>query len=105
MCDELDDDYNPDIYTLTHEDGKEETFELLYIMEYKGKNYFALVPYFEDEDDMLEDDGDLIILRGEMDGDQEMMVSIDDDHEYQEVGKLFIEKLEKIFEQDIYEDE
>ncbi len=99
-------DYNPDIYHLIDEEGVEQAFELLDIMEHKGQSYFALTPFYENEEDYIDDDGDLIILKSEMDeNDDEVMVSIDDEDEYQEVGALFIEKLTDFFENIVYEDE
>lgn len=95
-------EYNPDIYTLVDEEGVEQVFELLDVMELEDERYFALIPYYEDADELLDDDGDLIILKSQMDGDEEMMVSIDDDEEYQRVGSIFLEKLSEMFD---YEDE
>lgn len=95
-------EYNPDIYTLVDEEGVEQTFELLDVMELEGERYFALVPYYESTDELLDDDGDLIVLKSQMDGDEELMVSIDDEEEFQRVGNIFLEKLADMFE---YEDE
>lgn len=101
----LDLDTNPDIYTLVDEEGVEQMFEMLDVMEHNGNRYFALTPFFENPDEMLEEDADLVILKSEMDGEDEMMISIDDDEEYQEVGHLFLEKLTEYFEGIIFEDE
>ena len=100
MADEQ--EYNPDLYTLVDEEGVEQTFELLDVMELDGERYFALIPYYEDPDELVEDDGDLIVLKSQMDGDEELMVSIDDEEEYQRVGNLFLEMLSELFD---YEDE
>ena len=100
MADEQ--EYNPDLYTLVDEEGVEQTFELLDVMELDGERYFALIPYYDDPDELVEDDGDLIVLKSQMDGDEELMVSIDDEEEYQRVGNLFLEKLSELFD---YEDE
>lgn len=104
MADEM--DFNPDIYTLIDEEGVEQTFELLDVMELEDERYFALVPYFGEPEEAVEDDGDLIILKSFMDenGD-EMMISIDDEDEYQRVGGIFLEKLSQMFEDELLEDE
>lgn len=95
-------DYNPDIYTLVDEEGVEQAFELLDVMDIDGDTYFALIPYYENPDDMIEDDGDLIVLKSLMDeNDEEMMVSIDDEEEYQRVGNIFLEKLSRMFEDEL----
>jgi len=96
MADEM--DFNPDIYTLIDEEGVEQAFELLDVMELEDERYFALVPYFGEPEEAVEDDGDLIILKSFMDenGD-EMMISI--------VGGIFLEKLSQMFEDELLEDE
>jgi uncharacterized protein YrzB (UPF0473 family) len=91
-------EYNPDLYTLVDEEGVEQVFELLDIMEVEGQRYFALTPYFENPEDSLDDDGDLIVLKSQMVDGDEMMVTVDDDDEHQRVGELFIEKISAIFE-------
>lgn len=97
---------NPDIYTLVDEEGVEQTFELLDIMELDGERYFALVPYYDNPNDVVDDDGDLIILKSQFDDeDEELMVSIDDEEEYQRVGNIFLEKLSKIFDEELYGEE
>lgn len=97
---------NPDIYTLVDEEGVEQTFELLDIMELDGERYFALVPYYDNPNDVVDDDGDLIILKSQFDDeDEELMVSIDDEEEYQRAGNIFLEKLSKIFDEELYGEE
>ena len=40
-------EYDPEnLYTLTDETGKEQTFELLDVMDVQGRRYFALTPLF-----------------------------------------------------------
>lgn len=96
------DEYTPDIYTLEDEDGNETAFELLDVMDYEGEKYFALTPYFEDAEEMLEYDGEVVILKSVFEGDEEMMVTIDDDEEYERVGAVFLERLREMYD---FEDE
>ncbi len=93
-------DYTPDIYTLVDEDGEEHQFEMLDEMEIDGQTYFALIPYFEDPDESLSGDGDLIVLKSEIVDGEEMMASIDDDDEYEKVGNIFLDKLAMLFEEE-----
>ena len=108
MADEIEldsDDYNPDIYTLIDEEGIEQTFELLDVMEIDDDRYFALIPFFEEPEETLDDDGDLIILKSQIDDDgQEMMISIDNDDEYQRVGEIFLDKLSQMFEEELMDE-
>lgn len=103
MADEI--EYNPDIYTLIDEEGVEQAFELLDVMEIEEERYFALVPYYDEPAEAVDDDGDLIILKSQMDknGD-ELMISIDDDEEYQRVGEIFLDKLSQMFEEELLEE-
>ena len=79
-------EFNPDIYTLVDEEGVEQTFELLDVMDLEDDRYFALVPYFENPE--MDENG------------EELMVTIDDEDEYQRVGHIFLEKLSSMFEED-----
>ena len=92
-------EYNPDLYTLVDEEGVEQTFELLDIMEVDDDRYFALRPYYEDPEDILDDTAELIVLKSQMDeNDEELMISIDDEEEYQRIGQMFLEKLSTYFD-------
>ncbi len=98
-------EYTPDLYTLEDEDGNEQVFEMLDTMEFEGEKYFALTPYYEDPDEMLEDSGEVVILKSEFEGDEEMMVSIDDDDEYDRVGEVFMKRIEAMFDFDDEEED
>ncbi|MBR4554761.1 MAG: DUF1292 domain-containing protein [Ruminococcus sp.] len=101
----MENEYTPDLYTLEDENGKEQVFELLDVMEFEGEKYFALTPYYEDPDEMLEDQGEVVILKSEFENDEEIMVSIDDEEEYDRVGEVFMKRIEEMFEFDDEEDE
>ena len=96
---------SPDIYTLIDEEGNEQAFELLDVMEVDDQRYFALIPYYENPAESLEDDGDLVVLKSEMVDGEEMMATIDDDDEYDRIGAMFLERLDNLFEEDEDEEE
>lgn len=96
MSEEL--DFTPDLYTLVDEEGKEQTFEMLDAIEEAGERYFALVPYHDNPEELLESDGDLVILKSQMDGDEEILASIDDDDEFDRIGAIFMKRIEEMFE-------
>lgn len=98
MSEEL--DYTPELYTLEDEDGKEQTFEMLDAMEYEGERYYALVPYQESPEELIEDDGELVILKSRTEGDEEFLDSIDDDEEFDKIGALFLKRIEDMFDED-----
>ncbi|MFT3952450.1 MAG: DUF1292 domain-containing protein [Oscillospiraceae bacterium] len=96
MSEEL--DYTPDLYTLIDDDGVEKTFEMLDAMEVDGEQYYALVEYAEEADDVLENDGEVVILKSVMEGDEEIMASIEDEAEYERIGTMFMARLENLYE-------
>ena len=92
-------EYTPDLFTLEDEEGNEQEFELLDVMEYEGEKYYALTPYYGDQkEDMLEDDGEVVILKEEeLEDGETMLVSIEEDDEYEKIGALFLERLNEIY--------
>ncbi len=91
-------DYNPDLITLSDDSGKEYTFEVLDAIETDDGRYLALLPTFEDPQKMLNDSGELVIVKvGEEDG-EEYYYEIEDDDEYETVADAFIDRLEDFFE-------
>ncbi len=87
-------DYNPDLITVTDEDGEEHTFEILDRIENDVAKYAAVVPVYDDPEDMLEDDGELIILRVEEEDGETYLCPIEDDDEFDEIGAIFQQRLE-----------
>ena len=88
------------LYTLEDEDGNEQEFELLDELEYQDAWYCALIPYYEKEEDLLNDDGEFFVLKREMIDDEEMLCTIEDDAEYETVGNLFLERLNTWYEEE-----
>jgi len=93
-------EYNPDIITLADDEGKEWTFEVLDAIETDEARYLALLPTFEDPQKMLDDSGELVIVKvGEEDG-EEYFYEIEDDDEYETIADAFVDRLEDFFEID-----
>ena len=91
-------DYDPDIVTLSDDDGKEYTFEVIDAIESDEGRYLAMLPVFDDPKDMLQDSGELVIVKvGEENG-EEYFFEIEDDDEYEFVADTFIERLQDFFE-------
>lgn len=88
------------LYTLVDEEGVEQTFEMLDTMEVDGKQYYALIPVFDDPQEQLESDGELVVLTSEVVDGEEYMASIDDDEEYERIGNLFLDRLNSMFEEE-----
>ena len=88
------------LYTLEDEEGNEQEFELLGEMEYQDAVYCALIPFYEKEEEMLQDDGEFIVLKKEMIDGEEMLWTIEDDAEYEKIGEMFIKQFEDLFDVD-----
>ena len=93
-------DYNPDIITLSDDSGKEYTFEVLDAIETDDARYLALLPTYDDPQKMLDDSGELVIVKvGEENG-EEYFYEIEDDDEYETIADAFVDRLENFFEID-----
>ncbi len=94
-------DLGADLYTLVDEEGVEQTFELMDTYETdEGELYYALVPYYENPEDMVEADTELVVLRSEEDENgEETLVSIDDDAEYERIGQIFMDRLSETYDE------
>lgn len=94
-------EYNPDIVTLSDDDGKEYTFEVLDAIETDTGRYLAMLPVYDDPQKMLEDSGELVIVKvGEEAEGDEYYYEIEDDDEYETIADAFVERLEDYFEID-----
>ena len=92
-------DYDPDIGTVVDEDGKEHQFEILDRIETDDdKRYVAMIPVFEGGEDVLEDSGELIILRVIEENGESYLEPIEDEEEFDEIGKIFEDRLSDMFE-------
>lgn len=93
-------EYNPDLITLSDDDGKEYTFEVLDAIETDESRYLALLPTYEDPKKMLEDSGELVIVKVEEENGEEYYCEIEDDDEYETIADAFVDRLEDFFEID-----
>ncbi len=93
-------EYNPDIVTVIDEHGHEHIFEELDRIETDdGKRYVALLPVYDSDEEVLDADGELIILKVEEEADGETYLApIEDDEEFNEIGEIFEERLSEFFE-------
>ncbi len=93
-------DYTPELYTLCDEDGVEQTFEMVDYYEEGDNRYYAMIPYYEDPNDLIANNGELVILKADDTSGEEMLVTIDDDNEYDRIGAIFLERLENFYDGD-----
>lgn len=83
-----------EFYTLTDEEGNELEFEMIGQCEYKGATYFAMIPADSAEDDEF---CEYTILKSIVEDGEEILVSIDDDEEFDDVADYF----DDLFSQEI----
>lgn len=94
----MSEEYNPDIITLEDDDGKEYTFEVLDRIETDEARYIALLPVYDKPEEMLQDSGELVILKVAEENGEEYFVDIEDDAEYDMIADAFTDRLQDIFE-------
>lgn len=78
-----------ELITLTDENGKEEQFAILCVLEHQGTTYYALLPVKPQDG---EEDGYVLLKVEEEDG-EEILATVDDDDEFNEVADLIDEEL------------
>lgn len=82
----MNEDFGNDIITITDDDGNEYVLEHLHTLEHKGCVYMAFLPTDINEDD---EDYGLIILKVIEENGEEILGSVDDPDELEEVYELF----------------
>lgn len=105
---EIDGEVEPYIVSVLDEDNVEHKFEMIDAIETDTDRYLALLPVFDNVTDIIDDDGDLVILKVLKDGDEEILVTIDDEEEFEEIVGIFEERLSELFdfeEDDDYKNE
>ena len=99
MSDEF--DLGPDIVTVVDDDGKEHTFEELDRIETDdGSRYVALLPVYDDDVEILEGDGDVLILKVLEEDGESYLVQIDDDDEFDRIGNIIEDRLIEKYEEE-----
>ena len=93
-----DNEYGPDLLTLVDDVGQEHEFEIVDSSEHNGGQYVALVANYDDPDESLQDDGELVILKSVMDDGEEFLEAIEDEAEFDEIAAIFMERLEDLFD-------
>jgi uncharacterized protein YrzB (UPF0473 family) len=79
---DMNDQLEPDRVTLTDEEGVEREFDIIGSLEMDGNEYFALVAVEGDEDEY-------IILKVVEENGEEVLITIDDDDEFDRVADAF----------------
>ncbi len=83
-----------DILTLVDDDGNEHEFEVADTLEQDGKRYMALVPIFDGAEDLLHDDGELVVLQVVDKDGEEFLEAIADEAEFDKIAEIFMNNLQ-----------
>lgn len=101
MTDKFDENYGPDIVSVVDEEGVEHTFEELDRIETDDGRFIALLPIYNEAEEILDSDGELIILSVVEDEDGETYLEpIEDEKLFNSIGQIFEERLADYFEFD-----
>ncbi len=92
-------EYGNDILTLEDETGAEHSFEVLDAIDTGENRYLALTPVFDGPEELLEDSGDLVIVKVITDENgEEILVTIDNEEEMDAVADIFMERWEQDYD-------
>ena len=86
----MEQDYGANYISITDEDGVEYELEVLSAVTYKGAEYLALTPADADED---AEELEVSILKSVMDGDEPVLVTVEDDDELEAVYDLLMQTM------------
>ncbi len=101
MTDNYEENFGNNIVSVVDEEGVEHTFEELDRIETDNGRYIALLPIYTEAEEILDGDGELIILSVVEDEDGETYLEpIEDEALFNEIGEIFEERLADYFEFD-----
>ncbi|MCD7810868.1 MAG: DUF1292 domain-containing protein [Ruminococcus sp.] len=97
-------EYTPELVELIDEDGNKKDFELVDAAEIDGEQYFLLIPAAED-DNFLNEDCELVVLKAVEDNGEEIFASIDDDEEFEKVYSFFMERIKSYLDETDFDED
>lgn len=97
--------YEPDIISVNDEDGNEILFELLERYETDDDVYVAITRYYETDEEIVEGDYEVIILKVVNDDGEEYLAEIEDEMEYEQISDILMAKVEEKYEVEYFEPE
>ncbi|MBD5159230.1 MAG: DUF1292 domain-containing protein [Ruminococcus sp.] len=92
-------EFTPELFELIDQYENKRCFELVSAVEMNGEQYYAMLPAIEDEN-FLDVDLELVILKVVEENGEEVLASIDDDSEFEEVSRYFDEYIQQIYDEE-----
>lgn len=95
--------YEPDILSVTDDNGNEILFELLERYETEDNVYVAITEYHDDAEEIVEADFEVIILKVVEEDGEEYLAEIEDEDEYEQVSDILLAKVEENYEVEYFD--
>lgn len=95
--------YEPDILSVTDDDGNEIMFELLERYEDDGNTYVAITEYHDDAEEIVDADYEVIILKVLEDKGEEYLSEIEDEAEYEKYSEILMAMIEDKFDVEYFD--
>lgn len=97
--------YEPDLISVTDEDGNEIVFELLERYETDDNVYVAITEYHDDAEEIVEADNEVIILKVLEEDGEEYLAEIEDEVEFEQASDILMSMVEEKFNVEYFEPE
>lgn len=97
--------YEPDIISVTDDNGEEILFELLERYENGGNTYVAITEYRDDAEEIVEADYEVLILKVLEDDGNEYLSEIENEDEFNQVSDVLMKMVEEKFEVEYFDPE
>ena len=88
----MSEEYGNDIISLMDEEGNETEYEMIDAVELDGQTYVALLPLYENPEDIVEEDYQVVILKMVEEDGEEILLTINDEAEFDAVWQAFEEQ-------------
>ena len=94
----MSEEYGNDIVTVVDDEGNQHEFEIVDAIETDDGRYVALVPVYDNPSDLINDDGELVILTVKEENGEDLLLPIEDDDKFEEIAEIFEERLADLYE-------
>ena len=94
----MSEEFGNDLVTVVDDEGNQHQFEIVDAIETDDGRYVALLPVYDNPADMVDGDGELIILTVKEEDGEDLLLTIDDDEEFEEIADIFEERLADLYE-------
>lgn len=99
-------EYGNDFITVKDDEGNTHEFEILDTIEEQEGRFIAVIPVYDDEnpEEILDYDGELIILQVIEEDGEEQLTGIEDEELFNKIFSIFEKRLEEYYEINVEEE-